>query len=169
MQCESCHASDKQPAIAHLQQFGPFNVPSTRSRIYAFPIGSLPPHPEDGCGGDSWGRCDKIKGFTMNYKHTVPFSSHFSNSLLIFQVSGFRPGISPSTSEPVPVSTPPTPTNFPDQASGDPLFPTTSESFSRRASGLVEPKLVVTDQIAFCADRVRHCCDCCVHVATAYG
>ncbi|KAK4672131.1 hypothetical protein QC763_100445 [Podospora pseudopauciseta] len=117
MQCESCHASDKQPAIAHLQQFGPFRVPSTRSRIYAFPIGSLAPHPEDGCGGDSWGRCNKIKGFTMNYKHTVPLSSHFSNSLLIFQVSGFRPGISPSTSEPVPVFTPPTPTNFPDQAS----------------------------------------------------
>ncbi|KAK4658274.1 hypothetical protein QC762_100445 [Podospora pseudocomata] len=89
MQCESCHASDKQPAIAHLQQFGPFRVPSTRSRIYAFPIGSLPPHPEDRCGGDGWGRCDKIKGFTMNYKHTVPFSSHFSNSLLIFQAWHF--------------------------------------------------------------------------------
>ncbi|KAK4680627.1 hypothetical protein QC764_100445 [Podospora pseudoanserina] len=78
MQCESCHASDKQPAIAHLQQFGPFRVPSTRSRIYAFPIGSLAPHPEDGCGGDSWGRCNKIKGFTMNYKHTARhFAVHF--------------------------------------------------------------------------------------------
>lgn len=76
MQCESCHASDKQPAIAHLQQFGPFRVPSTRPSIYAFPIGSLPPHPEDGCGGDSWGRCDKIKVFTMSYRHTVLFSSH---------------------------------------------------------------------------------------------